>query len=79
MNLSPKMLIICLCGVSVHFNRVSFNLGTVCNINEWNPGSQEEHNTEASTDVDYNHVYLLFFHTFKCLKRVFSAQQHCFR
>lgn len=29
MNLSPKMLIICLCGVFVHCNRVSFDSGSV--------------------------------------------------
>ena len=42
MNLSPKMLIICLCGVSAHCNRVNFNLGTVHNIIECSPGSQEK-------------------------------------
>lgn len=37
MDLCPKMLIICLRGVSVHCNKVNFNLGSEHNIIEPSP------------------------------------------
>lgn len=42
MDLCPKMLIICLRGVSVHCNKVNFNLGSEHNIIERSPDSQNK-------------------------------------
>lgn len=43
MDLCPKMLIICLHGVSVHCNKVNFNLGSQHNIIERSPDSRNKH------------------------------------
>lgn len=68
MDLCPKMLIICLRGVSVHCNKVNFNLGSEHNIIERRPDSQNKSADpleimgifSGSTDVQIEMLYLIW-------------------